>query len=161
MTIKGLKNRIISVDTDKIAVESVTETTEEIRKYNLKQMLDGKTSSGVDITPTYLTDPFFKTPEAALRYSKWKDELSPASNRKSGVPNFYINGFYHNSVEVKVEGEKIVTKSNTLIGKKIEAKQPELYGLSPESRSVFIPFVLRPRFNAKMRLATGLKFSTK
>src|SRR5687767_5255993 len=102
MTIRGLYNRLSTVDTDKIAQETIEGTEEEIRQYNLQQLLDGKTNQGIDISPTYLEDPFFKTREQAQAYSDWKDRISPRSNRRSGVPNLYINGYYHSTREVKI-----------------------------------------------------------
>lgn len=157
MTIRGLYNKIAAIDIDQIAIDSVTETAAEIRHFQLKQLLDGKNNTGSDLS-SYLTDPFFKTPEAARAYSRWKDEISPKTARKSGIKNYYINGYFHNSIIVKVVGDKVVTESNTDIGRDIEAKEPGLYGMSPQSRSEYIPKVLRPRFISKMALATGLKF---
>lgn len=145
------------MDTDKMAVEAVTESIDEIRTYNLKQLLDGKTNKGADITPSYFNDPFFKTPAAAAAYSRWKDQISPPSNRKSGVPNYYINGYTHRSLKVVIEGDKIVSEFKTPYGKQIEAKSPDLFGLSPQSRAEFIPLVLRPRFMSKVQILLGLK----
>ena len=157
MTIRGLYDKIAAIDTDQIAIDSVEETTAEIRHFQLKQLLDGESSTGNDLS-SYLNDPFFKTPQAAQAYSRWKDEISPKTARKSGIKNYYINGYYHNSIVVKVVGNKVVTESNTDIGQDIERKEPGIYGLSPQSRSEYIPKVLRPRFVSKMALATGLKF---
>jgi len=156
MTIRGLYNKVAAIDTDAIAFESIDETTSEIRDYQLKQLLDGKNSTGSDMT-SYLTDPYFRTPEAAAKYSKWKDEISPKSNRKSGVKNYFINGYFYNSIEVKRAGDRIVTASAVPLGQKIEAKEPYIFGLSPQSKSEFIPLVLRPRFNAKLSALLGLK----
>jgi hypothetical protein len=159
MTPKALYNKVVALDTSTIAIESVAETVEEIRNYNLLQLLDGKTNTGADITPTYFSDPFFKTPQAALLYSKWKDEISPPSNRRSGVPNLFINGYYHSTRKVRVEGDKIVYgSSDNKLGAEIDVKYKNIDGLSPQSRSVYIPKVLRPRFNMKMQAALGLTF---
>lgn len=158
MTIKALYRRVTTIDTDLISEQSIDETIDEIRRFNLLQLLDGKTNTGADITPSYFQDPFFKTPLAAMKYSKWKDEISPPSNRKTGTPNFYINGFYHGTIQVRRQGDVIVTGSNTPIGKSIEARQPKLYGLSPASRKEYIPLVLMPRFKMKMKQAIGIKF---
>ena len=157
MTIRGLYDRIAAIDTDQIAIEAIEETTAEIRHFQLKQLLDGKNNTGGDMS-SYLNDPFFKTPQAAQAYSRWKDEISPKTNRRSGIKNYYINGYYHNSIVVKVVGDKVVTESNNEIGKDIEQKEPGIYGLSPQSRTEYIPKVLRPRFVFKMAQATGLKF---
>src|ERR1044072_4247157 len=157
MTIRGLYNKIAAIDTDAIALQCIDETTEEIRQYQLKQLLDGKNSTGSDMT-TYMSDPYFKTPEAAAKYSRWKDEISPKSNRKSGVKNYFINGYFHDSIKVIRSGDKVVTASAVPLGQKIVAKEPYIFGLSPQSKSEFIPLVLRPRFNQKLAALIGLKF---
>jgi hypothetical protein len=156
-TIRGLYNRLLTVDTDKIAMETIEGTEEEIRQYNLQQLLDGKTNQGTDISPTYLEDPFFKTQEQAQAYSDWKDRISPPSNRRKGVPNLYINGYYHASRKVQVIGDSIVYGSDWIEGQAIEQKFKNIDGLNPESRKKFIPFVLRPVFNHLIQQATGLK----
>src|SRR5687768_15227200 len=106
-TIRGLYNRLMTVDHDEIARKSIEGTEEEIREYNLQQLLDGKTNEGIDISPTYFEDPFFDTYEQAKAYSDWKDRISPMSKRRPGVPNLYINGFYHSTIKVEVQGDKI------------------------------------------------------
>jgi hypothetical protein len=146
------------MDVDKIARETMEGTEEEIRQYNLQQLLDGKTNDGSDIHPTYLEDPFFKTQAEAQAYSNWKDKISPPSNRREGVPNLYINGYYHSTRQVIIEGDTIKYRSSFgEIFTDIDEKYKNLDGLNPESRSKFIPFVLRPVFNHLIEEATGLK----
>jgi hypothetical protein len=158
MTIRGLYNRLQTVDPDKIARETIEGTEEEIRQYNLQQLLDGKTNQGTDIRPTYLEDPFFKTQAQAQAYSDWKDRISPRGNRRQGVPNLYINGYYHSTREVKIEGDKIIYRSAFgEIFTDIDEKYKNIDGLSPDSRRKYIPFVLRPAFKHLIEAATGLK----
>jgi hypothetical protein len=158
MTIRGLYNKISAVDTNKIAHETIEGTEEEIRQYNLQQLLDGKTNLGTDIKPTYLEDPFFKTQAEAQAYSDWKDRISPPSNRRKGVPNLRINGYYYSTRTVQIVGDKIVYRSPFgEIFTDIDEKYKNLDGLNPESRKKFIPFVLRPVFNHLIQQATGLK----
>jgi hypothetical protein len=158
MTIRGLYNRLQQVDIDKIALETMEGTEEEIRQYNLQQLLDGKTNKGTDITPTYLEDPFFKTQAQAQAYSDWKDRISPRSNRRKGVPNLYINGYYHSTRQVLIVGDKIIYRSSFgEIFTDIDQKYKDLDGLDPESRAKYIPEVLRPAFRHLIEQATGLK----
>lgn len=147
-----------AIDHDVIARETMEGTEEEIRQYNLQQLLDGKTNEGIDISPTYFEDPYFKTPEQAAAYSEWKDRISPPSNRRKGVPNLYINGYYHGTRKVTIQGDKIIYNSNWSEAPEIEQKYKNIDGLNPESRKKFIPFVLRPVFNHLIQQATGLKF---
>lgn len=157
-TIRGLYNRLKTVDTDKIAQETMGGTEEEIRHYNLSQLLNGKTNEGIDISPTYLEDPYFDTLAEAQAYSDWKDKISPPSNRRKGVPNLYINGYYHSTIKVEIQGDKIKYNSHFDEASAIEEKFKNIYGLSPESRRMFVSGVLRPAFNYLIEQATGLKF---
>lgn len=147
----------MTVDHDEIARKSIEGTEEEIREYNLQQLLDGKTNEGIDISPTYFEDPYFDTYEQAKAYSDWKDRISPMSIRRPGVPNLFINGYYHNSRRVRIVGDKIIYDSDWNEGKEIEQKFKNINGLNPDSRKKFIPFVLRPVFNHLIQEATGLK----
>lgn len=146
------------VDVDKIAKETMEGSEEELRQYNLQQLLDGKTNDGSDIHPTYLEDPFFPTLADAQAYSDWKDRISPPSNRKKGVPNLFINGYYHSTRKVVIEGDKIIYSSTYGDEHGFDEKYKNLNGLNAESRKKFIPFVLRPVFNHLIEHATGLKF---
>jgi hypothetical protein len=158
MTIRGLYNKLQAVDHDKIARETMEGSEEELNQYNLQQLIDGKRNDGLDISPTYLEDPFFKTREQAQAYSDWKDKISPrSSKRKKGVPNLFINGFYHRSRQVRIVGDKIIYSSYYSEAPDIEQTFKNIDGLNPESRKKFIPFVLRPVFNHLIEQATGLK----
>lgn len=157
MTIRGLYNKIQTVDTNKVVQETMEQTTDEILTYNLNQLIDGKTSTGEDITPSYLDDPYFKTREAAQRYSDWKDRISPASKRKKGTPNLFINGYYHSTRRVSIVDGKVVWTSSYKGAGDIERKFKNIDGLNKDSRSEFIPLILRPVFRQKMEAAIGLK----
>lgn len=157
MTIRGLYNRIQAVDIDKIARETLEGTEEEIRQYNLSQLIDGKTNQGVDISPTYFEDPYFKTQAEAQAYSDWKDRISPRSKRRKGVPNLFINGYFHSTIKVEIQGDSIKYNSSFSDAPDIESTFKNIYGLNPDSRKKFIPFVLRPVFNHLIQAATGLK----
>jgi hypothetical protein len=156
-TILGLYNRLQQVDTDKIAQETIEGTEEEINEYNLQQLIDGKTNEGTDISPSYFEDPYFDTWEQAKAYSDWKDKISPISRRRPGIPNLFINGYYHASRKVQIVGDKIIYGSTWNEGIEIENKYENLDGLNPESRRIYIPEVLRPAFNHLIEQATGLK----
>lgn len=157
MTIRGLYNKLQQVDVDQIAHKTMEGTEEELRQYNLQQLLDGKTNTGADIHPTYLEDPFFKTLAQAQAYSDWKDKISPSNNRKKGVPNLRINGYYHSTRKVVIQGDNIIYTSSYGDEHGFDDKYKNLNGLNPDSRSKFIPFVLRPVFKHLIENATGLK----
>ncbi len=159
MTILALYNRFSQLNTDKVIEESVADTKDQILRLNKEQLLAGKTRTGADITPSYLDDPYFKTREAAQKYSEWKDRITPNPFRKSGTPNLYINGFYHNSIRVDVVGQSIQYSTNVGIGSKIEGKYGEnLYGLSGNFKSEYLGVYLGPLLLQKIQSLTGLNF---
>jgi hypothetical protein len=157
MTVHALYKKVISLEAEieKICYDVIDQALNEIRSYNLQQMLDGETNTGQFISPSYQNDPFFKTREAAEAYSRWKDKISPPSTRPSGVPNYYINGYFHQSIKVSRQGEKIVTESAWSKGKNILAEKPELIGLNPYFKGLLVDHVLKPLFN--QRLAEAIK----
>jgi hypothetical protein len=153
-----LIENVQKLDLDKISEESVSETKEIIVSINNKQLLAGKDNRGEDLTPSYLNDPYFKSKKSAEKYSKWKDEITPHPTRKSGVPNLYINGAYHNSRSMEVRGKDIDYKSSYKDAYSIENKFPETYGLSPDNKQDYTDEHLRPIFlnNVKKELGFGL-----
>lgn len=157
-TISALYTRIKSLDINKISVDSLSETKERLVEWNKEQMLEGKNRFGNDL-PSYLTDPYFKTPESALRYSQWKDKITPNPKRKSGIMNFYIVGSFHNSITAAITGGSIKYDA-PFLGREIESKYgDEMYGLGGEIKKEYISKDLRPVFNKKIEQVTGLKLS--
>lgn len=114
--------------------------------------MEGKGRDGTDLSPTYLEDPYFKTKEAAQRYSDWKDKITPNPIRKSGVPNLYINGFYHNSIGLTITSTSLNFVSKSYMGSDIERKFGErIHGLNTEKRIIYVSGFLRPDFMTKVR----------
>jgi hypothetical protein len=110
----------------------------------------------LDISPTYFQDPFFKSQEAAQRYSDWKDRISPKTSRKRGVPNLWINGFFHSTISISVNGQSIMYDSTFSGADDIERKFAKIYGLNAEMRKEYIKNFLRPDFMTKVKLELRL-----
>lgn len=129
-----------------IAENAINQTKDELLALNKEQMMEGKNKDGQNLSPSYLTDPYFKNPKSAKRYSDWKDKITPNPNRQSGIPNYYINGRYHNSLKATVQDGKIVVESDFSGAKNIESKAVGIYGLSVPFKAKYIE-TLRPVFN--------------
>lgn len=114
--------------------EAMVFQKEEIHNVLSDQLLEGRDSKGELITPSYFTDSYFKTPEAAQRYSDWKDRISPPTSRPSGTPNLFINGRYHSSLNLVVTGDVYTFLSNDPNAPEIQTRFADAIGLSPESR---------------------------
>lgn len=159
-TIIDVAERIknLSLNIEKEVSVIIDNTKEQILIKNKQQLMEGIKGDGNEITPSYLNDPYFKTREAAQRYSNWKDKITPNSKRKSGTPNLYINGFYHNTIEINVRGEKIITENKTTIGKKIEQKYGDtLYGLNETNNQAYIKETFFPALKTYIEETTQLQ----
>lgn len=150
-TIKQFKKRVQNLNAGAVAQKSLTATADQLLELNSQQMLDGKRRDGQDISPTYLEDPFFKSKKQAQAYSDWKDRITPSSVRKKGVPNLYINGTYHGSIEVDVSGEALLFSSSFPGASDIDRTFPLIHGLNSEYRTIYVTDSLRPKFMELMK----------
>jgi len=106
----------------------------EILDAQKEQWQEGKSATGKDLEPSYLDDPYFKTKAAAQKYAAWKQQITPNPKRKFKSPNLFINGTFYKSVDVAISGVTAIFDSGIQLGKKIEAKYNDLYGLTPENK---------------------------
>lgn len=151
-----IKNLALHIEKEVSVI--IDNTKEQILIKNKQQLMEGVKEDGNEITPSYLNDPYFKTKEAAQRYSNWKDKITPNSKRKSGTPNLYINGFYHNSITINVRGEKIIIESKESIGKKIEQKYGDsIYGLNETNNQLYIKETFFPALKTYIEETTQLQ----
>ena len=151
---------IQKLDIVAIAGATISESKDLILAKNREQLLEGKLSTGKDITPSYLDDPYFKSKEAAQRYSDWKDEITPNPKRKKGTPNLIITGPYHRSIDLKVTGEDFEFLSSFKNAKDIEKKFTEnVYGLDDDNKEELIDERLNESWQRTVEAQTGLKFS--
>lgn len=139
---------------------SLEQTKDALLDLNRDQLYDGKTRDGKDISPTYQEDPYFKTPEAAQAYSDWKDKITPNSLRKPGVPNLYINGYYHGSLGVKISGQNVFYNASAEFGNEIEQKYSDkIFGLGGVYKEEYLKQDLGPVFRSSITSIIGLKFN--
>jgi hypothetical protein len=144
-TILTVLRRVEAVDTDKICVESVTDTKETIKEKNKEQLYSGETSAGTEITPYY-------TP------------LTVRIKQSKGQPTDRVTlrdtGAFYQGVYVNVTGSKVVIESTDSKTAALEAKYSEqIFGLNDKFKIEYIKESLRPVFKSKIEAATGLKFN--
>lgn len=145
------------LDLDEIASDAFREHSGKVVLLNREQLLEGKLSTGEDLSPTYFNDPYFKTPEAAKRYSEWKDKITPNSKRKKGVPNLFIIGTYHQSIELEVFKDEYEMSSNFKSAASIENKYGlEIYGLNDDKKEELFDDGLEDTLFEKINEKTGL-----
>ena len=117
----------------------------DLQKY---QLLQGKRSRGDDMRPYYSEDlqpqGYFKSTESAKRYADWKQMLSypRSADRNADAPNLYINGKFHNDLDVTFGTDSVTIDGGTVYGKMIVAKYGiGSFGLTAENWSkVFFEF---------------------
>lgn len=159
MTIAGLYDRFKKLDTDQIIEESIASTKDDLLELNKEQLYDGKLSTGADLSPSYLEDPYFKTREAAQAYSDWKDRITPNSNRRKGIPNLFINGYLHNSFTVEVTANSVNFNTSASFGGKVVDKFGEnIWGLNSTFKAEYLREFVSPLIKQKITSFTGLKF---
>lgn len=145
-----LKN-IEALDVEETAVQSLDNKKHEALQLNLVQMFRGLKATTGYISPRYSEDPFFKTRQQALLYAQWKMKISPHTDRPEDVPNLFINGRYHQSIEITASKEGYNFSSEDKNAKDIEETFKEIYGLNAESREYFIEDNLYPDMLEKVR----------
>ena len=101
------------------------------------QLLEGKTSAGEDIHPSYTEDVkprgYFRSRDSAQRYAAWKQTLSyPYSvQRNPDSPNLYITGLFHSDLGVEFGAEAVSIVPDTAYAANIMAKYGRgMFGLS-------------------------------
>jgi hypothetical protein len=162
MTIPSLYQKLqtLEAQTDQVITNSLEQTKDALLDHNRDQLYDGKTRDGRDLSPTYLEDPYFKTPEAAQAYSDWKDRITPNPKRKSGVPNIFINGTTYNALEVGIVGQNVFFKANVPWGANVEGKfSDKIYGLGGVYKQEYLKESLGPVFRSSITSIIGLKFN--
>lgn len=147
-----------AVNTDKICEQSIDLTKGQLLDENKVQLFDGKLKTGLDVSPTYLQDPYFKSPAAAQRYSNWKDVITPNSNRRQDVPNLFIDGTFYKTWSIQMSGDFIKTLSSFRAADAIISTfTPAIWGLGGPYKAYYVNTDLRPVFKRFMEGATGLK----
>lgn len=147
------------MDLTAIAESSLSATSSLALEKNKDQLFDGKLSTGEDVSPTYLEDPWFKTKAAAQRYSDWKDAITPNPRRKKGVPNLFITGPFYDSWQVQIKGGGLLYHSSFFKASSIESKfGTDIYGLGGDYRDQYLENNLKPEWQQRIELQTGLKF---
>ncbi len=157
-----MKKRFEALDVDLIAYQVLKEHEQDLNDVNLEQLYSGKTNKGTDIHPTYLEDPYWNDKgglQAAQRYSDWKDRITPNSRRNPGVPNLFINGYYHSRrVTTVIPGGEIVHSDSAGFGRDIQRKYQDIDGLGGEFKKIFLENYIQPVLNERISEALKLAY---
>ena len=156
-TISDFLNRLDALDVEEIAVEIIAEDTAELTQLQKDQLWAGKDNEGNDLTPTYLTDPYFKTQEQAKAYMEYKYKLtppegflSPYPDRKKEVPNLWITGYWQSGIQFKIEDGGFFINTNKL-NPAIIAKYPKALGLNETGLDYYRTETFNDKFMSDVR----------
>lgn len=145
---------------DGAVVDAIEDTAVDIIALNQQQLYAGRLADGSPVSPSYLDDPYFKSREAAQRYSDWKDEITPNEERPKGVPNLFINGFFYESWSITATAEKISFQSSDPNAADIEEKfSNRIYGLDDQNMGEYRRETFFPILKENIELQTGLTFN--
>ena len=160
MTLHSLQRALAGFDIREEVKASIEETKDKILELNKGQLLRGLDKFGRYLSPKYSEDPFFKSKEAALRYANWKASIDQPTDKPFDVPNLYINGRFHNSIQVDVDTKNLIFSASSPDASSIEGKfSDNIYGMTSESKQEYVPFYFFPVLKNKIEAKTGLKLT--
>lgn len=132
-TLADMNRRVQALSLTDLAAAIIAQNATELADIQRKQLMQGKNNEGDLLGPRHSENPFFKSPESALRYARWKQKITPET--PFDVPNLYINGQYHGGIFIKVAGDKVTTDSKSpLAGKINNTFKGKQLGLNSDSK---------------------------
>lgn len=152
--IETLKSRISDVP-EKVN-EVVLRNEEVLLSLNRDQMLLGRDAEGNVLTPSYLEDPYFDTPEQAEAYAGMKYRLESEHrsrienptiypDKDRDTPNLIVTGPFQDNMFILVERDSFLLGSTYADTRDIDAKYGNrVFGMAPASREYFYKHFIRP-----------------
>lgn len=136
--------------------EVVVENQEVLLSLNRDQMLLGRDAEGNTLTPGYLDDPYFDTPEQAAAYADMKYRLE--SNHRARIenptiypdkdrntPNLIVTGPFQDNMFILPESDSFLIGSTYPEAKDIDGKYGgKVFGVAPASRDYFYRYYIHP-----------------
>lgn len=152
MNFRDFANKINRIDPKELMKNISNSLSQEFLELNKTQLMEGKSSEGVNMKPSYLEDTFFKTYIAAKKYRDWKQRITPNPNRDPDAPNLYITGQFHSGFFISQQGNEFVIDSGDKNADNIESKFKHIYGLSPQNIEIEKNKILKLSWKEIIRL---------
>lgn len=146
-------------DPEKEVATIIEGHTDKLADLQRDQWMEGRGVDGEYIRPFYSENPYFKSPEAAARYAKWKAKITPNPQRPEDVPNLYINGYLHDSLYAEVVGDTFKIDSDVSFSQDAFEVHKNALGLDEEKRLLFAENITLPEFKEVLKEKTGLTIS--
>lgn len=135
------------------------------------QFLAGQNSKGSDLSPSYLEDDYFKSPQKAQNYARWKESHAERYNSLISVPglfppknwmipNLIVTGVFYDGLFINIGKKEFEVSSSARMTSGITSKfGADTFGLNLVSRTYFwnnyLLLVLRKYLNNGMQTATN------
>jgi len=127
----------------------VEEYDDVILSLNRDQLLSGRNTEGMPLTPGYLDDPYFNSRDAAERYARmkyalesqhrarmWNPQLFP--DKDSNTPNLIVRGDFQDGMYINTTKDSYGIGSTYHSSNDIETKyHHRVFGLAEVSKSYF------------------------
>lgn len=137
--------------------EIVENNLELLADLQRDQWMEGRGGDGEFIRPYYSENPYFKTPESAKKYAKWKQIITPNPQRPEDVPNLFINGYLHSSLYTSLRQDVFDITSDVDFAPKVFDVHKNAQGLNEEKRLLFAENITLPEFSKVLKEKTGLE----
>lgn len=117
------------------------EVKELIPEMNREQLLAGVGADSQSL-PKYTDDSHFKTVKAAEAYQSWKKHVSPNKSKPIDVMDFYIDGTFHDTIDVQNNEDNFTLISPSAIADDVESKTSnQSLGLTNENIDKLMPTI--------------------
>lgn len=125
---------LIKLDYNQLISNYVEKNKDFIIQLNREQLADGFDSDG-GVLMRYVDDPYFKTREKAIAYQNWKEKISKSTTKPKEVMDFFITGYFHNEIFIKIQDDSFIIDSNADFTQSIERKtKGKTFGLTEENK---------------------------
>jgi hypothetical protein len=136
-TIKGLLRRIEAANVDQALHNAFSESADAIEEKNRQQLFEGYDKNQERLKP-------YRRP----RYARVKNAMNPLPGY--GNPDFKVTGAFYRGIEVRVEGQEIITNLTDSKSDELLARDPDIIGVGGKYKKELIGDTLQPAFNKEM-----------
>jgi len=156
MTGYQLLQKVQQVDIVNMSGAIIDKKSADVIALNKAQLHKGIGRDGLQLSPKYSEDSYFKTAEAAANYAAWKKRLFPEMT--FDVPNFIITGLYHSSISIKIASESVIFESSASFAPNIAAKtKNNTLGLTTESKATVWMDIVKHPLLQEVKQITGFR----
>lgn len=152
-SIRFLRDRLLGLNINNLATESVNNTSYKIIELNQSQIYSGQDADGDEISPGY----------KILEYALQKHAANPLPQFKKaplGTPDLFLTGAFFSAFKVTqpTPGEALVDSSDAKASKLKQKYGPKIFGLSNDNLRIYVKEDFFPEFADGFTAATGLVF---